>query len=83
MKLQNNRRSRGKFHNAPVIFISSSYKNMRILQTIAMNEGLNMIVGDIGNAFVPAYTEEKIWSRAGSEFGDKEGSVIILNNYMD
>ena len=29
---------------------------VRLLQTIAMNEGLNMIVGDIGNIFVQAYT---------------------------
>ena len=57
-------------------------RTVRLLQTIAMNEGLNMIVGDIGNAFVQAYTEEKIWSRAGPEFGDKEGSVIILNKAL-
>ena len=42
----------------------------RLLQTIAMNEGLNMIVGDIGNVFVQAHSEETIWSRAGPEFGD-------------
>ena len=41
-----------------------------------------MIVGDIGNIFVQAYTEEKIWSRAGPEFGDKEGLVIILNKVL-
>ena len=34
-------------------------RTVRLLQIIAMNEGLNMIVGDIGNAFVQTYTEEK------------------------
>ena len=57
-------------------------RTVRLLQTIAMNEGLDMIVGDIGNAFVQAYTEEKIWSRAGPEFGDKEGSIIIFNKAL-
>ena len=57
-------------------------RTVRLLQTIAMNEDLNMLVGDIGNAFVQAYTEEKIWSRAGPEFGDKEGSTIIFNKAL-
>ena len=47
-----------------------------------MNEGLEMNVGDIDNAFVEAYTEEKIWSIAGPEFGNKEGSIIIFNKAL-
>ena len=38
---------------------------IKILETIALNEGLTFIIGDIGNAFIRADTNEKIYSIAG------------------
>ena len=32
--------------------------------------------GDVGNAFPNTYTKEKIYSRAGIEFGERHGCVI-------
>ena len=36
--------------------------SLRLLQTIALNEDLSIVTADIGNAFIQAPTEEKIWS---------------------
>ena len=55
---------------------------LRLLQTIAVNEGLKIITGDIGNAFIHANTNEKIWTRAGPEFGEKRGSKIIFKKAL-
>ena len=57
-------------------------RTIRILETIAMNEGLKFVTGDIGNAFVQADTNEKIYSTAGPEFGDKEGSTVIIKKAL-
>ena len=51
-------------------------RTVRLLETIAVNEGLNVVTGDIGNAFVQAFTTEKVWSRCGKEFGIKEGCTV-------
>ena len=40
-------------------------RTIRILETIALNEGLSFVTGDIGNAFVQADTNEKIYKIAG------------------
>ena len=38
-----------------------------------------MIGGDIGSAYLNAYTKEKIWSVLGKEFGeDKEGFIVSI-----
>ena len=57
-------------------------RTIRILETIAMNENLKFVTGDIGNAFVQANTNEKIYSIAGPEFGEKEGSVVIVKKAL-
>jgi len=56
--------------------------SIRLLQTIALKNDLKMITGDIGNAFVQALTQEKIWSKAGPEFGNKEGCKIIFKKAL-
>ena len=57
-------------------------RTIRILETIALNEGLRFVTGDIGNAFVQADTNEKIFTVAGPEFGDKEECVVILKKAL-
>lgn len=57
-------------------------RTIRLLQTISVNQGLKMITGDVSNAFVQAPTCEKIWTRAGKEFGEKENCVILLDKAL-
>ena len=57
-------------------------RTIRILETIAMNEGLKFVTGDISNAFVQADTDERIYSVAGPEFGDKEGSIVLVRKAL-
>ena len=49
-----------------------------IMEKITINEGLNIITGDIGNTFLYAYTQEKVYTKAGPEFGEKQGYIIFI-----
>jgi hypothetical protein len=57
-------------------------RTIRLLETIAMNEGLEFMTGDIGNAFVHAFTKEKVYSKAGKEFGNREGCVVVIKKAL-
>ena len=57
-------------------------KSLRLLETIALNEGLKIVTADIGNAFIQAPTKEKIWTRCGSEFGDRAGCVAEIQKAL-
>jgi hypothetical protein len=63
---------------------SSTIKDIsvRLLMIIATQNKLDMMVGDIGNAFPTAPCAEKIWTKAGPEFGDRAGSTIILKRAL-
>ncbi len=54
----------------------------QLMHVIANKNKLDMLVGDVGNAFVNAYTNEKVYSRAGPEFGDREGSIVIIKKAL-
>ena len=56
--------------------------SLRMLQTIALNEGLDIMTADVGNAFIQAYTNEKIYSRCGKEFGDREGCIVEIKKAL-
>ena len=55
---------------------------VRLLQTIALKHDLKIVTGDIGNAFAQAMTKEKIRSKAGPEFGAKQGCKVILKKAL-
>ena len=57
-------------------------KTIRLLETVALNQGMSFVTGDIGNAFIYADTKEKVYSVAGPEFGDKEEAVIIIRRTL-
>ena len=57
-------------------------RTVRLLETVAVNEGLDVVTGDIGNAFVQAFTTEKVWSRCGKEFDIKEGCAIRIRKAL-
>ena len=57
--------------------------SVRLLDVIAHRDGLEIIHGDVGNAFITADCLEKIHARAGKEFGpEKEGCVVTLNKAL-
>ena len=44
--------------------------------------GLQVTGGDIGNAYLEAYTKEKICFRAGPEFGPLEGHLMVVEKAL-
>ena len=56
--------------------------SVRLLDLIADAQGHEVLCGDIGNAFVQAYTKEKIYTRVGPEFGDRAGSIALITRAL-
>ena len=53
--------------------------SVKLLQVIAHKAKMEILCRDIGNAYVKAYTNEKVYSIAGEEFGKAmKGSVVII-----
>ena len=40
--------------------------------------GLNVAAADVGNAYLMAYTKEKLYIIAGPEFGDLQGCLLVI-----
>ena len=57
-------------------------RSIRLLETIALNESLSFVTGDIGNAFVHADTKEKVYTIAGREFGNKKDCTVIIKKAL-
>jgi Reverse transcriptase (RNA-dependent DNA polymerase) len=56
--------------------------SIRLLLTIAHRDGLSVLTGDVSNAFITAPCLEKVYSYAGPEFGERAGSIVVLNKAM-
>jgi len=56
--------------------------SIRLLQLIAVRNELSIMTGDISNAFCTAPVAEKIFSRAGVEFLDHSGCIVILKRAL-
>ena len=53
--------------------------SVKLFQVIAHKTNLEILYGDIGNAYVNAYTNEKVYAIAGDEFRKAmKGSVVII-----
>ena len=59
-----------------------SSENIRLLFHLVVKQRLNVLVGDINTAYLNAFTEEKVYSRAGPEFGQKEGCTLIVEKAL-
>ena len=59
-----------------------SRDSVRMLLTIAALNGLEALGADTQNAFLTAPTKEKIWIRAGPEFGSEEGKVMVVTRAL-
>ena len=66
----------------------SAYSGVILLRTLRLAlligelNGLKVMVGDIGNAYLEAYTKEKVYIIAGPEFGDREGHTLIIDKAL-
>jgi len=56
--------------------------SVRLLQLIAIRNGLSIMTGDISHAFCTAPIAEKIYTRAGPEFGAQQGCLLILKRAL-
>jgi hypothetical protein len=43
---------------------------------------LELWATDIGNAYLEAYTSEKVYIIAGPEFGEREGHILIISKAL-
>ena len=55
-----------------------SRESIRIGFLIAALNGLDVLAADIQNAYLNAPTEEKVWFRAGSEWGAHAGKPVLI-----
>ena len=53
-----------------------------LLDLIADAHNLDVIVGDIGNAFIQAKTKEKIYTRCGKEFRDRAHCIVLIKRAL-
>jgi Reverse transcriptase (RNA-dependent DNA polymerase) len=51
---------------------------VRIAFIVAALNGLDIMTADIGNAYLNAYTAEKVYPITGSEFGEEAGRVAVI-----
>jgi hypothetical protein len=55
-----------------------SIENVRLGLFATVHNGLQICAADVGNAFLHGYTKELIYTRAGPEWGDLEGCIMIV-----
>jgi hypothetical protein len=54
-----------------------------MLHVIAHKQGLKLLCGDVGNAYVNAFTNELVYCRAGPEFGEElQDSIVIIRKAL-
>eukprot|EP00957_Ditylum_brightwellii_P078966 6005207-Ditylum_brightwellii.AAC.1 len=57
--------------------------SVKLLHAIAHSETLDVLCGDIGNAYVNIYTTEKVYAKAGLEFEEKNvGKIIVIQKLL-
>ena len=55
-----------------------SLRSIRLALVMGELNGLQAMVGDVGNAYLEAETQEKVFFIAGPEFGDLQGHTMII-----
>ena len=59
-----------------------SRDSVRIALTVAALNGLSVLACDIQNAYLTAKCREKIWTRAGPEFGSERGEIFLVTRAL-
>ena len=75
----------GHLTDVPVESVYSgvvSLRGLRLLVFIAELNGLEVWATDIGNAYLEAYTSEKVAIRAGPEFGARHGHLLLISKAL-
>ena len=62
--------------------VVSSRDSVRMVFTIVMLNYLEVMACDIGNAYLNAPCQEKLWMTAGPEFGSGAGSVMTISRAL-
>ena len=60
----------------------ASLRSLRILVFLAQLNGLEIMQGDIGNAYLESYMQEKVYFIAGPEFGPLAGHTLIIDKAL-
>ena len=60
----------------------ASLRSLRIVCFLAELNGLKVTGGDVGNAYLEAYTKEKVCFRAGPEFGELAGHMLVIDKAL-
>jgi Reverse transcriptase (RNA-dependent DNA polymerase) len=55
-----------------------SRESVRIAFVVAALNGLDIMAADIGNAYLNAFTSEKVYTITGAEFGEEAGQVAVI-----
>jgi hypothetical protein len=55
-----------------------SWESVRIAFLIAALNDLDVLMSDVGNAYLNAATKEKVYTVAGPEFGDDAGKTMLI-----
>jgi Reverse transcriptase (RNA-dependent DNA polymerase) len=53
-------------------------RGFRLVLFLAELNDLQFWATDIGNAYLEAYTTEKVYIVAGPEFGEREGHILVI-----
>ena len=75
----------GHLTDTPVDSVYSGVVSMRgfkICVFLSELNGLETWATDIGNAYLQAYTEEKVYVIGGPEFDDREGHTLIISKAL-
>jgi len=75
----------GNLTQVPVESVYSSVVSLRGLRLTIFLAELNQLelwCTDVGNAYLEAYTDEKIYIVAGNEFGAREGHTLIIHKAL-
>lgn len=57
-------------------------ENIRLMFYLLVTNNVNVLTGDVGTAYINAFTEEKVYSSAGPEFGNKNGYKVIMRKAL-
>lgn len=59
-----------------------SLKGFRLVVFLAELNHLEIWATDVGNAYLEAFTSEKVYIIAGPEFGDREGHILVIHKAL-
>ena len=59
-----------------------SLRGLRIVLFLVELNGLDTCATDIGNAYLEAHTKEKVCFIAGSEFGELQGHLLLIDKAL-